>query len=66
MTITIEAWVIPALLSVLWLGGWVIWSSAQPQSSGYGAIGAGLVDLIALLAAVILTLATWLIWAIVK
>lgn len=63
MTITIGSWLIPAALTTLFLGGWWAWSAAQPSSGGYGAIGAGLIDAIALLGAIILTLIAWLVWA---
>ena len=64
MTITVGTWVVPLIVTIFSL---TVAVYSTPQGRGdYGYIGAGLVGVIYLAGAVILSLIAWLIWAVVK
>jgi len=64
MTITIGTWIIPLVVTIISLG---VASYSTPEGRGdYGSIGAGFVGVIYLAAALILSLVSWLIWALVR
>lgn len=61
MTITLGWWALPAAITILSIG-----SAFLPDSSprGYGDLGSGIVGMFHLLIAVIVSLAAWLLWAV--
>jgi len=64
MTITVGIWVVPLMVTIISLSMAVY---SVPEGRGdYGNIGAGLVGVIYLAGAAIVSLIAWLIWAVVK
>lgn len=64
MTMTIGTWVVPLTVTIIAL---CAASYSTPEGRGdYGNIGAGLVGVIYLAGAVIVSLIAWLIWAVVR
>lgn len=63
MTITLGWWTLPLAVSLVpW--AWACWP--RPRSYGYGAIGDGLAGALRGCAAIIITLAAWLVWALFR
>jgi len=67
MTVKIELgwWLLPAAVTLLTFGRYLLWERAQPPSSGYGRIGDSLVSALFILGAAVVSLLSWLIWALI-
>lgn len=60
MTVTVGAWIIPLFITI---GSFVLAGTSVPKRSGDYDFGSGLVGLIYLAGAAIVSLISWLIWA---
>ncbi len=64
MTITIGIWVLPLIVTIV---AFLVANYSIPESHGdYGGIGAGLVGVIYLAGAAVVSLLAWLLWALVR
>ncbi len=61
-TITLGWWLVPTAVTVIALTWVTVWQSRQPQSSGYGSIGAGLGEALMLLLAVVVSAFAWIVY----
>ena len=63
ITITVGTWLIPFIITIVsFILGWLLSSDYDPDA-GYGSAGVGLFDLIIYQLAGIISLFSWLIWA---
>jgi hypothetical protein len=64
MTITVGIWIVPLAVTII---AFCVASYSTPESSGdYGGIGAGLVGVIYLAGALIVSLVAWFVWALAR
>ena len=66
MTITIGTWGIPLITTILVFGWAIVTEMYSSSSGGYGGIGDAFVLLLKFGGAIIVSLITWLIWALVN
>lgn len=64
MMLTLGSWIIPALFTLIFFA-WAEFESRRAKRSPYGNLGPALVGILAYLVAIIMTLAGWLLWALV-
>lgn len=65
VTIPLGWWLVPALLTIVFFGGWRLFGvRMQPQrGSMYPDMGGGLIELGGYLVAALLAVMAWLVWA---
>lgn len=60
MSVTIGWWAVPAIITLVAIGGPLL---PDPAPRGYSDIGTGIVGVFQLLIGVVVSLVAWLIWA---
>lgn len=66
MDIHIGTWAFPALITLLSVALALYAGRNDGKAHGYAAVGAGVVALLLLLAAIIVSLIAWLVWAVLS
>lgn len=66
MTLHIGTWAIPALITIAAFVAAFIGGRPDGKAYGYAAAGAGVIGLLLLLGAIIVSLIAWLVWAVFR
>lgn len=65
VSIALSWWIAPVMVTLL-IWAWFFWVNSGPSSSGYAAIGDGIVSALTGFVALTVSLGAWLIWALLR
>lgn len=68
MTVTLSVgwWLLPLGITIGAFGAYAVWEARQPPPTGWGDAAGGIVSLLAVGVAAIVSLVAWLIWALLR